>query len=141
MSQPLTKPIVYEFDVDVRFSDLDFYGHVNLSKYLDMVTTSRFMYLERVLKVPLSETAKLGVAFYTIKVEQEFLRAIVGLQTVRCRSHIEKLEGTRLEVPFEMTDVEGKKVFSKGLLTFAIVEIKTNRPCNLPDAARPWFFS
>ncbi len=140
MNEEGRKPIMFEFDVDVRFAELDFYGHVNLSKYLDIVVTSRFLYLERVLKISLAETAKAGVAFYTAKAFQEFLRPIKGLQRVRVKSFVEKVNDTRLEVPYEIYDAQGKVLYSKGLLTFAIMDLKTNRPCPLPDSAKDWLF-
>lgn len=134
------KPIFYEYNVDVRFAELDRYGHVNLSHYLDIIVTSRWLYLERVLKIPLSDTLKQGVAFYTAKAEQEFLKPITGLQSVRVKSFVERVEGSRIFIPYEMKDSGEKILFSKGLLEFAVVDLKTGKPCELPPAVRGYFF-
>ena len=122
------KPIIYTYDVDVRFSDLDPYGHVNLRNYLDIVTTSRFLYLENILSVPMAEFAKEGIGFYAAKANQEFLAPITGMKTVRVRSLVEKVEGARLYVSYEMFDVATATLFSSGNIEFMVMDLKTQRP-------------
>ena len=36
------KPIVYRSELNVRFAELDPYGHVNSTHYLDYIISSRF---------------------------------------------------------------------------------------------------
>ena len=47
-------PIIYENELQVRFSDLDGYGHMNSNVYADLLATSRLLFLEKDLKAPLS---------------------------------------------------------------------------------------
>jgi acyl-CoA thioesterase FadM len=41
------KPVEFDYSLDVRFDDLDSYGHVNSTRYLDYVSTARLLYMER----------------------------------------------------------------------------------------------
>ena len=53
-------PIIYENELQVRFSDLDGYGHMNSNVYADLLATSRLLFLEKDLKAPLSFGKKKG---------------------------------------------------------------------------------
>ena len=51
-------------------------------------------------------------------------------------------EGARLVVPFtvESTPEKGAKIFCKGQLSFAVMDLTTMKPQALPDWVRPYFF-
>jgi acyl-CoA thioesterase FadM len=42
-----SSPIVYEGLTQLRFSDLDAYGHLSATKYIDIVGSSRLTILEQ----------------------------------------------------------------------------------------------
>ena len=46
--------IIYENQLQIRFSDLDGYGHMNSNIYADLLATSRLLFLEEELEAPLS---------------------------------------------------------------------------------------
>ena len=132
------KPIVYEHSVIVRFADLDPYGHVNSSLYLDYLISSRFLYALKELKTDPASIVEKGLGFYLAHAEMRFLRPLVGLGEVWCRSWVESLDGTTLIVPYELG--RSTKPCSKGVLKFAIVDLATNRPTDCPEWAEALFW-
>ncbi len=132
------KPIIYQKNIGVRFADLDPYGHVNSSLYLDYIISSRFLFAKEVLDVDFASIAKKGVGFYLSHADMHFKRPLIGVGDVDCKSWVESLEGSVLSVPFEMTR-EGKTV-SAGTLRFAVVSTATGKPIACPDWVRPLFW-
>jgi acyl-CoA thioesterase FadM len=140
MNEGKRRPITYDYDIDVHFADLDVYGHVNLSKYLDLVVSSRFLYLERILNVSLADATSKGIAVYTAKATQEFLRPINGMKTVKVRSFVSEVDGNRLTVPFEILSPQGNTLYAKGVLLFVVIDLKSNRPvAEIPDFVLDYF--
>ena len=58
------KPIIYEAEVEVRFDDLDSYGHVNSSRYLDYVITSRWKFAQANLSYSVQSLHDRGAGVY-----------------------------------------------------------------------------
>lgn len=137
-----TTPIIYETPLAVRFSDLDPYGHVGAHSYLAFVIAGRWQYAQETLKMTADDFIKRGVGFYMIRSEMDYVRPVVGTQTVITKSHVAEAEGTRLLVPFtiESTPEKGAKIFCKGQLSFAVMDLATMKPQALPDWVRPYFF-
>lgn len=133
------KPIIYDQIMDVRFADLDAYGHLNASVYLDLVASSRFIYLERVLGLSVADIVARGAGFYMTKATQEFIRPVKGLVQVRIQTNVLRYEGPLLVVSYVMSNPQTEKVYSKGELNFAIIDLATQRPLSLPDWMIPYF--
>lgn len=132
--------ILYEEDIDIRFSDLDPYGHVNSKHYLDYVLASRWMFLARKIKFTIEECLEKGLGFYLIRSEIDYKHPIVGVDKIRVQSYASHLEKVRLTVTFEMVDCETEKnLFARGTLQFAIMDTKLNRPQACPDWALDLF--
>ena len=56
--------IIYENQLQIRFSDLDGYGHMNSNIYADLLATSRLLFLEEELEAPLSFWEERKTGFY-----------------------------------------------------------------------------
>lgn len=135
-----SEPIIYDQTLDVRFGDLDSFGHVNSMVYLDMVNSSRLIYLERELGVTTADLIRKGLGFYLSKVSQEFVKPITGLVKVRVVSHVAVVDRAKLIIPFEMTNPESGRVYSKGELECYVVNLETQKPMALPDWAADFLF-
>jgi acyl-CoA thioester hydrolase len=140
MSQQL-EPIVYTAQLPVRFADLDPFGHVNASHYLDYVVSSRFLYAREHLGITAEALMSRKIGFYLAQASSEFLRPIIGVQTVTVSSWVEKIEGAKLHVPYELHLDENRLLASKGQLLFLVIDLATNKPQPCPDWAREWFFA
>lgn len=134
-------PIQYQDLVDVRFADLDFYGHVNSKHYIDFVATARLNFMQRDLKTSIEEIAKKNIGFFLIRSIINFKRPIVGLQRVLVTSHVQTVrDNSVLEIPFEIKSTDGVRLFSDGVLEFALIDMKTMRKTTAPDWLYPLFF-
>ena len=135
------KPITYDESVDIRFSDLDSYGHVNSKHYVDFVSTARIVFMEKTLKTTIEDAAKKGIGFYLTKSTINYLRPITGLVRVRCRSHVHEIrDGKVLVIPFELLTEDGKRKYSDGTLEFTIVDMNTKRTTSAPEWVADLFF-
>jgi len=127
-----SEPLVYQYEIDIHFSFLDHYNHVNAKHYLDLVASSRLIYLEREMKMPLSKLMELGVGFYLKTAIQNFKRPIVGLQRVLIRSKVMAIRDAYLDVSFEIVDLASGKIYADGTLEYVVMNLKTHRPSPPP---------
>lgn len=137
----MKKPIIYEDLVDVRFSDLDHYNHVNSKHYLDIISTSRLTFLAREMKMPIEKVTERGIGFYMSKAITNFKRPVVGLQKIRASSYIsEVVNNKKLIIPFELKSEDSTVTFADGILEFAVIDMKTGRPTETPEWVLDLFF-
>lgn len=134
-------PIKYIHEVTTRFSDLDSYNHVNFKHYLDFVINSRLYFLKKQFNIGLYEIAKLGVGFYVMKAEINYLKPIVGIGSVNVESHVaEVVDNCFLQIPFSISDNNSGKQYAAGKLQFAIVDLKTGKPTQITQQIENLFF-
>jgi YbgC/YbaW family acyl-CoA thioester hydrolase len=136
----MKKPISYSAEVLVRFADLDPYGHVNATNYLDYIVTARWHYAKERFGATDRTFIDKGIGFFVTRAELLFKRPIVGVQPIIARSHIREIAEAKLWAPYEITSKDGKTVFSEGTLEFAVIDLKSNRPTACPDWVHPYFF-
>lgn len=134
------KPILYESTLPVRFSDLDPYGHVNSTHYLDYVISSRWAFAREHLVGTERTLAEKKVGFYLAKAQMAFKRPIAGVSTIVAKSHVQEIAEARLFVPFEIRSADRATLHSDGMLEFLVVDLTTNRPISCPDWVRGLFF-
>lgn len=134
-------PLTYNETVDVRFSDLDLYGHVNSKNYIDFVSTSRLIYLAKTFGVSMEQLAEKGFGFYLTKSTVNYKRPITGLQRVRTKSFVEEIRDEKIfNVKFEMMTEDESRVFADGYLEFTVVDLHSKRASPAPDWFLQYFF-
>ena len=134
------QPIIYAGSYDVRFSDLDPYGHMNAKHYLDVVTTTRLQYSERVLGQSMIEVAARGVGFFLVSCSQKFRKPISGMETIKATSFVDQTRGASFTVVYKITSLDETVIYSDGTLDFAVIDLKTQRPMLTPDWIMALFF-
>ena len=135
------KPIEYADTLDIRFSDLDSYGHVNSKHYVDLVSTARLNFMSKDMKTKVSDVTGRGIGFYMTKSTMFYKRPINGLQKVRAVSHVQDIRDQKvLIIPFSIVSENRETVFSEGVLEFALIDLKTNRSTSAPDWILDLFF-
>ena len=134
-------PIEYSDVLDIRFSDLDSYGHVNSKHYVDLVSTSRLNFMAKEMQTKISEVTEKGIGFFMTKSTINYRRPITGLRKVRSRSHVQEIrERKTLIIPFSVTAVDDEGIFCDGVLEFAIIDLTTNRSTPAPNWILDLFF-
>lgn len=134
------KPIVYASRITVRFSDLDPYGHVNSAHYLDYVISARFQYARDKLDVSERLLKERAVGFFLSAAQSKFLAPVVGVQELSVSSWVERIEGARLYVPYEIK-LPNERLVNQGELMFTVIDLTKNRPIDADDWVRSLFFS
>ncbi|MEU7904779.1 thioesterase family protein [Actinoplanes sp. NPDC049118] len=127
-SPSTTRPVLYDGTIEVRFGDLDAYGHVNAKNYVDYVATTRLRFLDDRMPLTAAEIAQRGFAFYLRTSEISYRRPVTGLGTLHVSSFSDRLDGARLVVRFEIRNADRTVLHSDGTLTYSIVALRTGKP-------------
>ena len=133
-------PIVYAQPMDVRFSDLDPYGHVSTGRYMDIVIASRYIFFTNYFKLPIEELTKNDLGFFTSRLEINYHRPISRVLQVLAESSMKITEPGKELITFEMKRIEDGKVFASGQYVEHPVKLSTGKPQPLPDWAHRFFF-
>lgn len=134
-------PRIYDATLDVFFSDLDSYGHVNASRYLDYVISSRWKFGQQHLDYSAESLAEHGLGSFIARASLEFKQPIEGMQTIRVRSHIARVKlGILFLVKFEITTPDLSTLFARGDFEFSAIDLATKRPTRMPDWTMGYFF-
>jgi len=136
----LSKPIVYSQPMDVRFADLDPYGHVSTGRYLDLVIGSRFIFFNNYFKIAIDELTKKDLGFFTSHLEIDFIRPIQGANQVLVESSIQIVEPGKQKVSFELKRMDHGITFSRGFYFEHPVLISIKKSQALPLWAFRYFF-
>lgn len=132
--------MIYDETVDVRISDLDMYGHVNSKHYVDFVSTSRLVFLERRFNVSIASVTERGIGFFLTQSLVNYKKPIHGLQKVRIKSHISEVKNDRiLVVSYVISNHDETRIFSDGTLSFAVIDLKQKKAVALEDWMLEWF--
>jgi acyl-CoA thioesterase FadM len=135
-------PLVYCQTMTIRFDDLDPYGHVNASRYIDLVGSSRLIYVSRTLGLSPETIIARGCGWFLKHVECSYRRPIQGLSDVVISSWLESRPiDSQFPVIFQICDTSSKRVFAEGKLTYSTMELNTGKPSNLPEWLIPFLFS
>ena len=134
------RPIVYGAIINVRFDDLDPYGNVNSGRYMDYVMSSRWSFAAEKFNMTAADITENGIGFFLTKSEMNFKKSIIGAGAIFVSSHVQSIEGAILNVPFKISSKDGDILYCNGGLRFAVMDLKTGIPAQLPEFAYKYFF-
>ncbi len=134
------QPIAYESFIDVRFGDIDGYGHVNSNFYIDYVNTARTLYQKRVLNLSDQFFLEKKMGFFVARVEINYRKPIPGVQRIFVTSQAIKIDGAFFDVEFKILSENKERLFSDGIMKLACVNLETNRSQPLPDWCLPYLY-
>ena len=121
------------YDVHVRFSDVDVYGHVNNVKYFEYFMEARILLLARLWRdVPAGTTEPIGVVAQT-DVDYK-LPILFRPETYDAWSWISHVGTTSLTIESEICD--GDTVLSRARVVMALIDPGTGRATPPPAAYR-----
>ena len=120
--------IIYETLFSTLFNDLDMYGHLNSSRYLDYLTTSRFSFPMTSFGLEESFFLKKDLGFFVKAYKIHFVRPIMGLREFGVRSWMLETDGCNILLEVEFFCPVKETIFSVGKLNICAVSIKNGRP-------------
>jgi len=129
MSSP--SPFTFATDIEMRFSDLDAYGHVNNAVFFTYLETARTkLFLEKFLHFLNS-----GLLFLVAKAECEYKRPINLTDRLVVEMTVTRLGNASFDIDYTMHNGEGV-VFAIAKTVMVCFDQKSNRPTALPDPLR-----
>lgn len=121
--------MLFTHTVQVRFSDIDRYQHVNTVYYPDYVFTSRFEFIKKRFGLPHDHFERLGMGFYTIRSDITYRRGIPAtVGEVRVDSSVVDVSRNIIKIQFKILDPRNEQFFSNGTFEFMMMDLKTLKP-------------
>jgi len=115
-------------EIQVRFRDLDAYGHVNNAVYMSYLEVSR---VELIHDLFMRDMAK-NIRYLLISVKLDYLQPILLNDRVLVHCIFDEVGRVRFKVKYKVHNGEGK-IFAEGCSEHALFNGNTNRPMRLPE--------
>lgn len=126
--------------VDIRFADLDPFGHLSAGRYVDILIASRFTFLQKTMSFSADDFIKRGLGIYLAGIEIKYRRPIQGTTTVTVESYSSECEGSRMSVAFKFLSEDGMTVHAEGIMRHSMIDLSTKSPISCPAWAIDIFF-
>lgn len=117
--------------VEVRFGDLDAYGHVNNAKfitYLEVARTKLFM-------EGFSALMAAGINFLVARIECEYKKPLMLRPSVLVDVQAEKVGNTSFEFSYAVHDGNGE-VYATARTVMVTFDSKAGRPVKVPETMK-----
>jgi len=134
------KSILYEDQIEVRFSELDPYGHLNAQHYLDYVLTSRWSFIRKRFGLTAKDFVKKGLGFFLNHFSIDFFKPISEGQTVTVQSRATDVKGEKILVEYTLSVPSLDLLFARGRLELTTINLVSLKPEPLPLWAQSYLF-
>ncbi len=121
-----------EYGIQVRFSDLDVYGHVNNVLYLEYFQEARIQLLARARAKGGQDTLSLVVAQTDVDYKRPIL---LRPEPYLCRTWVSRVGNTSLT--FDSLILDGAQVLASARVVGVCLDSATGRPTPVPAGLRP----
>ena len=132
-------PIQFKTQHRSKFFEIDPYGHMNTTHYINYFLEHRFTGMREFIGYDLATISKLEVAFFTRKLDVEFVRAISGDEPFEIISSTTSVGETDAVVVGEAVKENGKTA-TKYRMELVSVDKTTGRPVPWPAHVIDRFF-
>lgn len=115
-------------EVEVRYGDLDTYGHVNnvmFFRYFEVARTKAF-------KKDFLELMKDGVFILVVKAECEYKKPINFIDKVYVTMEVVDIGNTSFTISYTLHDNNGT-IFALGKTVMVTYDNKSNKPIKIPE--------
>ena len=113
--------------IQVRFSDLDNYGHVNNAVYLSYLEVARTVMLHE----PFVEDMKRGIQYLLIRVDLSYKKPILLEDDVFVECWVSEVGKVRIKISYTVHNIRGE-IFAEGYSEHALFDTKSARPIRMP---------
>lgn len=123
----------YTTRLQVRPDDIDMFGHVHSSRYMDYVLAARFEQMERCYHMSMQEFLQHNLGWYLSATELRFQRALKLGDFMDVQTRIVETAAASIKVEFEILTVPNGKISCKGWANYVLVDVNSGRPKPIPD--------
>ena len=118
--------------LQIRFNDVDKFGHVNNTVYFQFYDTAKTDYIATVCK----EVDWERLAIVVVKIEAEFLAQIKGNDHIAGRTRIVKIGNKSFHLEQDVIDSDTQEVKSRCLSVMVLYDLERQQTIPLPDEWR-----
>ncbi len=118
----------FKKEVEIRFADLDAYGHVNHSVYFTYMETARTLFF----KEKFLDLYNKGIGFIITKASCEYKTPILLSDKVIIEMEIINVKKTRFDVVYKISNGADKH-FANAHTTLVAFDMKKNKPVRIPE--------
>ena len=118
--------------LQIRFNDVDKFGHVNNTVYFQFYDTAKTDYIATVCKGVDWER----LAIVVVKIEAEFVSQIKGNDHIAGRTRIVKIGNKSFHLEQDVIDSDTHEVTSRCLSVMVLYDLKRQQTIPLPDEWR-----
>ena len=118
--------------LQIRFNDVDKFGHVNNTVYFQFYDTAKTDYIATVCKGVDWER----LAIVVVKIEAEFVSQIKGDDHIAGRTRIVKIGNKSFHLEQDVIDIDTQEVKSRCLSVMVLYDLERQQTIPLPDEWR-----
>lgn len=119
----------FRIPVELRFRDLDAYGHVNHAEFFTFIETARVKLMERELEQRIGPGAPL---FVVVEASCRYKEFITLRPEVVIVIQVERMKRASFDLTYTITD-GADRVFAVARTTMVCLDAETQRPTPLPE--------
>lgn len=132
MSEESKKEFHHVMPLQIRFNDVDKFGHVNNTIYFQFYDTTKTDYFAKVCK----DVDWERIAIIVVKIEAEFLAQIKGDSHIAGRTRVVKIGNKSFHLEQDVIDIDTQEVKSRCLSVMVLYDLEHQQTIPLPDAWR-----
>lgn len=117
----------FTVQMDVRFADLDMYGHVNSTTFFTYMETARV----KLFMGTFQELTKKGILLVVVSAECNYKKEIFLNDNVFVTVSVDKLGNSSFDLKYDIHNGDGK-LFAVGKTTLVAIDAKKKAPIALP---------
>ncbi|MBP3711076.1 MAG: acyl-CoA thioesterase [Bacteroidaceae bacterium] len=118
--------------IQIRFNDVDKFGHVNNTVYFEFYDTAKTDYIATVCK----DVDWERVAIMVVKIEAEFLAQIKAGNHIAARTRVSKIGNKSFHLEQDIIDVDTQEVKCRCLSVMVLYDLVRHQSMPLPEAWR-----
>lgn len=123
----------YQTKLQVRPDDIDMFGHVHSSKYIDYVLAARYEQMDTYYGNPMKEYLDQGMGWVIKTCTLNFKRALNLGDTMLVETQLENVFTHSVVVNFRILHAETQKLYTDGTFEYVLISMSTGRALVIPD--------
>jgi acyl-CoA thioester hydrolase len=116
---------------EIRFSDIDKFGHVNNAKYLTFLEQARIVYFDRIIASN-NEWVKTGIIL--AKAEIDFIQPILFEDKISVEIAVCKIGNKSFDVNYQIfKQAQTMQLMAKAMTVMVCFDYKLNKSISIPE--------
>ena len=129
MAQEASKVFRHVLPIQIRFNDVDKFGHVNNTIYFQFYDTAKTDYFAAVCK----DVDWESVAIVVVKIEAEFLSQIKAGEHIAARTRVTKIGNKSFQLEQDIINVDTQEVKCRCLSVMVLYDLINHQSMPFPD--------